>query len=223
MKSYEVTGFIRKTVFGFALASSVLMANTSQAAIAFQQLPATGNDAYASISAEQVADNFNVSADGWLDAITWWGSYANTPALPADQFRVSVLSDDGTGKPQITPLTTISDNISRSTTGLIDVAGSEIYRFDIALSSPIGLNSSNTYYLSVVNEFDQNDANAIWYWLLSDNVGSNYFRLSDAEAWQSDSTGNMAFSVSTVVPLPSAFGLWVVGGALIGLFGKRKV
>ncbi|MCQ8130938.1 PEP-CTERM sorting domain-containing protein, partial [Methylomonas rivi] len=116
----------------------------------------------------------------------------------------------------------ISDSISRSTTGLTDVAGSEIYRFDLALSSPIALNSNDTYYLSVVNEFDQNDASAIWYWLLSNNAGSNYFRLSDAEAWLSDTTGNMAFSVSTTVPLPSALGLWLVGGALIGFLGKRK-
>ena len=216
-------GGVKQLLAGSMLAVICLFATGSQAAIAFQQLPLNGSDIYPSILTEQTADDFTLSTNGILNTFTWWGSYAEDPAsLPDDQFRISLFKNNGDESPTTQPFASLTESVSRSLTGLVEATGKSIFQFEMAIPRPIHLTAANSYYVSIVNQFGQNDVNAYWYWLLGDETGSNYFRFSDNDAWQNEPTGNMAFTVSTVVPLPSAIGFWLTGSALIGLIGRKK-
>lgn len=207
----------------FMLGAIYLFAVESHAAIAFQQLPTNGSDVYPSIPTEQTSDDFVLPTNGLLNTVTWWGSYAEDPAgLPDDWFRVSLFNDDGSGNPTSEPFASLTEYVSRSLTGSVEATGKSIYRFEMVIPGSIHLTSVSSYYLSIVNQFGQIDPNAYWYWLLSDTTGRNFFRFSDNEDWQSEATGNMAFTVSTVVPLPSAIGFWLTGSVLIAFVGRKR-
>ena len=166
-------------------------------------------------------------ATAWSMDIAWWGSYASDPAgLPADLFRVSIFQDDGAGNPAISPFATLTDTVIRTATGLLDATGETVYRYDLSVTSSFALTGGTPYYLSVVNEFDVNDPNANWYWLLSDTSGSNYFRFAATDPWQSDITGNLAFNINvngaTAVPEPESLWLFLMGSVLLGLVVKAR-
>ena len=156
---------IARTLFPLALAASLVGAASAE--VVFEQSPVDGNDAFASISAEQSADGFRLSATTAVTGLTWWGSYSQDPTtLPADAFSVRIFADDGSGAPEAAPTETISQQPIRSSTSLSDQTGAPVYRFDLALT-PLTLAGATNWYLSVVNQFDVGDPDAGWYWLLS--------------------------------------------------------
>jgi len=216
---------LKQLLAGSILSAICLFSADSQAAIVFEQPPANGSDAYPSIPGEQSADDFALPTDMLLNNITWWGGYAEDPAgLPDDQFRVGLFSDNGNEYPEIAPFDTLTNSVSRSLTTLMDANGNSIYQFEMAIANPVHLTAGDSYYLSIVNQFGQDNQNAYWYWLLSNETGNNYYRFSDNSDWGSDPTGNLAFSVSTTaVPLPSAIGFWLIGAVLIRFVAKKSV
>jgi len=77
----------------------------------------------------------------------------------------------------------------------------------------------------VVNQFDVGDPNAVWYWLLSDATGENFYRSVDGDPWLSDPTGNLTFQVignpGTAIPLPCSLLLLLSGLAGLNVAGLR--
>ncbi len=183
----------------------------------FTQSPQDGNDAFPSISTLQSADGFVLAASISVTSLTWWGSYSFDPAsLAADDFSVHISADDGSGRPKASPSVTITPapaGVVR--TSLFDVSGAEVYRYDLALATPILLAGATNWYLSVVNRFDVKDQDAVWYWLLSDVVGDSFYRAADVDSWTPETTGNLSFSISgdagTPIPLPGTLLLLVCG------------
>jgi hypothetical protein len=210
---------IARTLLRLALAASLVGAASAE--VVFEQSPVTKNDAFASISAEQSADGFRLSATTVVTGLTWWGSYSQDPTtLAADAFSVRIFADDGSGAPEATPRETISQQPIRSSTALSDQSGSPIYQFDLVLT-PLTLLGAKNWYLSVVNQFDVGNPEAGWYWLLSNPTGENFYRTVDGDPWSSDLTGNLAFAVNgnpgTPIPLPGSLVLMLTGLAGLNL------
>lgn len=221
---------IARTVWPVLLGALVLGEASAAEVFVFDQSPANGNDAFASISAEQSADGFTLSAATSVTGLTWWGSYSQDPTtLPADAFRVRIFADDGSGAPAANPRETIPtvQQLTRSPTALLDRTGAPVYRFDLVVG-PVTLAGATNWYLSVVNEFDVADPDASWYWLLSDTTGQNFYRFVDGDAWSSDlnpPTGNLAFQVSgnpvAAIPIPGSLILVLSGLAGLRLMASR--
>lgn len=191
----------------------------------FTQSPQNGNDAFPSISTLQSADGFVLAASASVTSLTWWGSYSFDPAsLAADDFSVHIRADDGSGRPEVSPRLPITQAPTREFAGIFDVSGAKVYRYDIALATPILLTGATNWYLSVVNRFDLDDTNAVWYWLLSDAVGDSFYRAADVDSWTPETTGNLSFSISgdagTPIPLPGTLLLLVP--ALAGMGAMRS-
>jgi hypothetical protein len=223
----RISDTLRSLLLGYALAAGIGLSGATEAALAFSQPPANGNDAFSSISAEQAADDFSLASNGMVNGLTWWGSYDSDPAgLPADLFQVSFFQDDGSGNPATSPFASLTDTAIRTATGLLDATGETVYRYDLSVASPFVLTGGTPYYLSMVNGFDVNDPNANWYWLLSDTSGSNYYRFAANDPWQSDITGNLAFNVNvtgaTTVPEPTNLWLFLMGSVLLGVVVKAR-
>ena len=212
-------------LLGCMLVAGVGFSDITRAAFTFSQAPVDGNDAFSSISTEQAADDFSLVSSGTVEKISWWGSYASDPlGLPIDIFEVSFFQDNGSGSPAISPFATLTDTVTRTSTGLFEATGAMVYRFDLSVSTPFALTGSTPYYLSVINEFDVITADANWYWLLSDTSGGNYYRFAVNDTWQSDTTGNFAFTlnIATAVPEPANLWLFLIGSALLGLVIKIR-
>lgn len=210
-------------VFLSMMLTVALIPCAGHAAVAFSQPPASGNDAFLSVLSAQAADDFVLPSDGLVDGITWWGSYDSDPAtLPPDQFIVGLFNDDGTGSPEVVPFFAVNASGNRMATALLDRGGAPVYEYDLTLSSPVSLMGAQPYFLAVINVFDQTDPSASWFWLLSDDTGESYFRFSINDSWDVDASGNMAFDISTAVPLPATFGLWLMGASLLGFMTKKR-
>ena len=211
------------TLAGALLASAMAWASTADAALIVQQSPLDGGSAFASYLDQQSAEDFIVPVDTAVTAVRWWGTYLESaPPAADDAFHVRFFTDDG-GVPAVAPFAEFIQPpliVSRTATGLTDTGGITVYQFDVTLPGPVAVSAATTYYLSVVNFFD--DVDAEWYWLQSALAGENFFRLfGDAEPWAADESGDLAFalfdarSISEPATLPlammvfAALGLWV--------------
>lgn len=214
------TGLLRRTGnLGLAAAVGLVLATGANASVVFEQSPVNGNDAFPSGSSGQSADDFVLAASTSISSLVWWGSYLKPPTnLSADEFRVSISSDDGSGHPAMAPTVEITQAPTRTLTSLLDVADAEVYRYELALARSLILAGGTTFYLSVVNEFDLFDQNA-WYWLLSDAVGTNFYRAASLDPWENEDTGNLAFAMdgTTAMPVPVPGTLLLLLSALAGL------
>src|SRR5262249_8355526 len=138
-----------RTLPGLAL---LLLASPAQADLLFSQPVVNGGVALASdfTRFQQEADNFALPLAASVQSIHWWGAYANND-VRSDNFTLRFFGEVA-GSPAVMPLVDVSaGNFTRTLTTLVDNLGDPIYEYQADLPSPAVLNSSTTYYLSVVN------------------------------------------------------------------------
>lgn len=207
-----------------ALALGFCLSSVASADMVFRQLPGDGNDAFSSISAAQTADDFLLAANAAVSGLVWWGSYSEDPGtLPPDEFFVRVSAGDGTGRPAVDPMAEFTQTLTPTLTSLADSLGFAVYRYEMTLPKALPLPGGTAFFLSIVNQFDINDPRANWYWLLSDDVGANYFRAGSKDTWATDMTGNFSFAINagapTSAPLPGTLSLLLSGLTALTLVG----
>ncbi len=176
------------------------------AATLVSQPPENGGIGVLSTLDEQNADNIGPFATGVsIDTVRWWGAYIDPNAEP-DDFLLRIYRADG-GFPDESPLYELSQlTVTRVDSGLDDQFGDTIYEYEVGVSQSLTLFSSQVYFLSLINEGNNNG----WFWSKSTGFPSqNWFRESDAAAWQVTDSGDLAFTIlgEELPELPGDFDL----------------
>lgn len=206
---------------GLALA---LVTTTTMADSLYSQAPIPDGDGRFShfTAGAQNADNFVLSASATITDLRWWGSY---DGVDTDNFLVRILSNSA-GSPGTISQTYINPVVTRSSTSLTDIAGSDVYQYDLDVLD-FGL-TAGTYYVSVMN--DTTTAN--WYWLFGTGGDSqSWSRGTDVDPWAIGSDDfaleilGTVRSVPTPTPEPETLVLLLMGFAAMGagrLANKRR-
>lgn len=210
---------------GWVFAAILALAtSTASAAVLYQQTPVDGgNGSYATISVgQQAADDFALG--GTLESISWWGGYDGNADAGDDDFLVRLYSSvAGTGT-VLQEFNSVS--FARTSTGLFDAAGNDVYQYDFALAAPLSL-SSGTYYL-----FIQNLGSSDWIWQQGSPGNSQFWaRFDDTDSWAvaADAAGqpiqmDLAFALNGTpaqIPEPSSLALLGIAGLSLMLVGWR--
>lgn len=186
--------------------------NLSPAAtVSYLQSPLAGADGfYSSPSGNQRTDNFSFGQRTKVTTARWWGTYLNNPATGSDSFTVRFFAPDPMAgyAPQASPSIQFTGlAVARTNSGLLDLYGDPIYRYEAQLSTPVVFNGGETRYFSVLN-----GSSNLWFWQKSSNAGTNWFRLSEQpeDTWfaaQGDQIGNLAFQLIGVTQPPGDYNL----------------
>jgi len=215
MKNYKAKSCL---AFGL-LVAALFSSGTASAVMVVDQQPMKVDAMYEGFLSSMDlgamnADEFVSSNNFILDTITWWGEYDGaTPTT--DSFTVQLFSDDG-GSPGINPSYVIdTSSVSRQPDD------AEIFRYSVDVSSAnIQLASGSKYYLAVMN--DPLDGNANWFWTLGDFMSESWYRAADTDAWWLDSSGNFAMQIEgsiadVVVPEPVTLSLFLLPLIYLGV------
>ena len=181
------------------------------ATVSYLQSPLAGADGfYSSPSGNQRADNFSFGQRTKVTTARWWGTYLNNPPTGSDSFTVRFFAPDpmAGGVPQLSPSNQFTGlSVARTNSGLLDLYGDPIYRYEAQLSTPVVFTGGETRYFSVLN-----GSSNLWFWQKSSNAGTNWFRLSEepGNVWfaaQDDQIGNLAFQLIGVTQPPGDYNL----------------
>ena len=186
-KTIRVGGLLLAGALGFAATFA------AQAAVIFEQnvggspapdgVESTADDQRPPAALES-ADGFMVNPRVALTTISWWGVYdAGVPAA-GDDFSLRIFADNG-GSPGSLPLAEyIGIPTSRTSTGMSDVLGAEIFEYSTGVAAGLTLDPGD-YYLSVVNAVNRVSDSLNWFW--TQGVGV------DGENWRRDTTTSLAW------------------------------
>jgi hypothetical protein len=187
----------------------------------FSQQPVEGPASFGHISdrsdswGQEQADNFSLESNVQVEAVRWWGSHLQEPAVPddfEDSFTIRFFEDDGVwGLPvDDDPFAEFDQPaVFRTETEMVAIDGGPIYAYEANLSSPVSLDQDTRYHLSIVNE--TRGEQDLWLWYcdreLGEPGGSNYFRNDmTGNLWQtSGRTMNQTFELldGPVIPPPA--------------------
>ncbi len=161
---------------------------------------------FSNADGQQIADNFQLTADETIGEITWFGGYNLSDNATVDRsFKLRIFDDIG-GAPATIPFYEDIMSVAGVDTGTDNLSNKDIFQYT-AVIAPVALNAGTDYWFSVL-ENDLTTGN--WFWQASNSVaGENIgFRNNDGDPWStfSQSTRNeMAFSLSATdsIPYPS--------------------
>jgi len=219
-----LTGYFYPLVKTAFVISFLAFSGMTQAATVFEQGPLSGGDAPASFFEEHSADNFSLTADTEITGIKWWGSFYDKNTSN-NSFDIKFFNDES-GFPTSSFIEQFSVTATRTTTSLRDSFDAEVFLFEASLGA-FDLLENTAYYVSIVHPDDAIDDE--FYWLLSDESGTNFTRNTNASEnndWEDGQTaqGNLAFSLqgnqAATVPEPNTVVLFVLAFFAFGLYSR---
>jgi hypothetical protein len=198
----------------------LLFANVSNAGlIAYDNgNPVYGGIDYLSVSGSIAADDFVLADYNVISDIHWWGAEIDPENISsADNFNIYIFKDNN-GTPEINPYVTLNftpGTFISSSTGNNDLYNTPIYEYSVDISPEV-LNFGETYYLSIVND-------QIWYWMESDmneSPDNHTYRYESPTIGWGTEPNNLAFNLTTPVPLPPA--ILLLGTGIISCICARR-
>lgn len=141
---------------------------------------------------QQMAARFVLAASfNRIARVEWWGAAPRSDTSP-QSFTVRVFGDNGSGKPGVTPLHSISvSSVARYDTGVVSPSsGASIQRYVADLVS-FSLDAGEAHYLSIVRD----DGNT-WSWHYTDDdppPSEVYHRSASDAEWTGPLSRQMAF------------------------------
>lgn len=210
-----------RSLIGWSFTAFLALATSAASAtVLHQQLPLDGGTGYYANTnfPQQMADDFTLGGAVNLESMTWWGGYDGNLDAGDDDFLVRLYSGiAGTGS-VLQEFSSVT--FTRTATGLLDVAGNDVYQYDFSLAAPVGL-SSGTYYL-----FVQNLGTSDWFWQeASSGNGNVWFRGEDTNAWVVANGIDLALRLDGTraqVPEPSTLGLLGIAGLSMAMAARRR-
>ncbi|MCH2222910.1 MAG: hypothetical protein MK097_21705, partial [Dechloromonas sp.] len=133
-----------------ALVASALIAGVTASASAslFAQNPNGSNGLFADSTGDaplqQIADDFVLTANATVGAVTFWGGYFNDNNAYADDFTVKIY-EDSAGEPGAELLSTTLSNLVRTDTGT-DLFGVDEYRYEADLTTVFNATAGVSYF-----------------------------------------------------------------------------
>jgi len=227
-----LTGYFYPLVKTAFVISFLAFSGMTQAATVFEQGPLGDGDAPASFFEEHSADNFSLTADTEITGIKWWGSFFDD-SISDNSFDIKFF-DDNSGLPSNSFIEQFSVTATRTSTSLSDMFGAEVFLFEASLVGAFDLLANTDYYVSIVHPSESLEVNGVlqideFYWLLSDESGTNFTRNTNASVnndWEDGQTaqGNLAFSLqgnqAATVPEPNTAVLFVLAFFAFGLYSR---
>ncbi len=186
-----------------------------------KDLNLNGDNGAFAYSGQQIADDFQLSADASVSRATWYGNFffGGNPFSTGDQLVFALRFYAGTDSPVGAAFSAQEVVATVTETGLSQ-EGDSIYLFTANLS-PVALSGGVKYFLNV-EEIDPNTPKPSFRW----NNGSNgidddlmYYSQDGAVTWNGsgDPRGGCAFTLD--VPAPSTA---LIGAAGLLAAGRRR-
>jgi len=146
----------------------------------------------------EAADDFILSSDNQVAHIRWYGSYLFTDEQPMpDDFTINFYNDD-TDNPVTEPSHTanFTNSVSRILTEVVvytDNGDFKMYEYEVDIS-PIALQGNTRYWLSIVNNTQEQSSYGGWAWAYNTESNTHRWRRFQG-VWETYGSGNLAFSL----------------------------
>ncbi|MGD0959898.1 MAG: VPLPA-CTERM sorting domain-containing protein [Methylomonas sp.] len=176
-------------------------------------------------------DYFSVASNVSFNRISWYGTQADGN-FAVDLFSATCFScgatqvnGGGTFNHTATPQNSVTllpnaGPFSQAQVHETLVSGN-LYSYYIDLSSPVTLDHTQTYALSIVNNY----SSAPFNWELSNTAGS-HVQFNVGQAMFLSGPGTMAFTLTNTAAVPVPASAWLLGSGLVYLLGiarKRNI
>jgi hypothetical protein len=166
--------------------------------IVYSQPPLTqdGNSFPSEINGSQRADDWAANTSSTITSLRWWGTTAGSSGT--GNFTLRVFGDSGGEPGALVDEFAIGTSFTKVATGLIDLNGRDIFKYDAELDGGFSPTRGATYWINVMN--NQGAAGGpqwLWYQGGGGN-GTHAFRIG-AGSWNS-ARSDMSFELIAEAP-----------------------